>query len=90
MNSTVATLHYVSKSGKSACISTKANKFATARTVGFVACQPEFVDEEGNAKEGMEFDLPAGWELEPMVTEDGEPIETASGEQKMRFQWNLG
>lgn len=89
MNTTRATLHYVSQSGKSACISTKANKFATARTVGFVASQPEFLDENGEAKEGYEFDLPTGWTLEPMVTEDGEPIVTKDGEQKNRFQWNL-
>ena len=76
-------LHYASKSGKSACISVVANEFATNRTVGFVRNSESLQDK----KEGYEFDLPDGWHLEPMTTEDGEPILTKDGQQKMRFQW---
>jgi hypothetical protein len=78
-----ATFHYVTKSGKSACISTVANQFSTNRTVGFVKNASIFDGQE----EGYKFELPGGWHLEPMVTEEGEPILTKDGQQKQRFQW---
>ena len=87
---TVATLHYHSASGKSACISTKVNEFATDRTVGFVANGPTLKDQE----EGFQFPLPGGWHLVPMVDEEGNPIMTKGNPekdeepvQKNRFQW---
>jgi len=85
-----AVLHYHSASGKSACVSVKANEFATNRTVGFVANGPTLKDQE----EGFEFQLPSGWRLEPMFAEIGDPIMTKGDPeknvppvQKQRFQW---
>lgn len=85
-----ALLNYHSESGKSACISVKANEFASSRTVGFVSNGPTLKDQE----KGFEFNLPDGWHLEPMVTEDGDPIMTKGDpdnnippQQKQRFCW---
>ena len=90
MNSTKAKLHYITESGKSACVSTKPNEFASNHVVGFVALGPTLKDKE----EGFEFDLPGGWTLEPMYVWDNEakaftdePVLTKDGEHKKRFVW---